>query len=140
MPRVLFLLHDARGESGLSPFEIIFGRPRPIAGLPYDPPRECEDSREFFNRMAEIDRKVAGILNEMHTSLAKRINKSRREGEILEIGSKVWYRRPENSATKLDSRWLGPALVVTREGAHSYQIEIKPGTHIKAHRSFLKKI
>ena len=44
LPRVLFILHEVRGESGLSPYEIIFGRPRHVAGLQYDPPRECEDS------------------------------------------------------------------------------------------------
>ena len=135
---MLYILHEVRGKTGLSPYEIIFGRPRPIAGLPYDPPRECENSGEFLICMEEIDRKVAHIINEKHKLLASRLNKARREREVLEIGSKVWYRRPENSGTKLDSRWLGPALVVAREGAHSYQIEVKPGTFIKTHRSFLK--
>ena len=138
LPRALVYLHDARGETGLSPYEIIFGRPRHIAGLPYDPPRECEDSQEFLERMKKIDTWVAQKLNEMHEKLAKRINKNRKDGDILQIGAKVWYRRPEGSGDKLDSRWLGPALVKAREGARSYLIELKPGMEIKAHRSFLK--
>ena len=57
----------------------------------------------------------------------------------MDIGVKVWYRRPENTGTKLDSRWLGPALVTSREGAHSYTVEIKQGVSLKAHRSYLKR-
>ena len=33
---------------------------------------------------------------------------------------------------------MGPGLVISREGAQSYVIEVKPGVHMKAHRSFLK--
>ena len=82
LPRVLFILHNARGETGLTPYEIVFGRPRPIAGLPYDPPRDCEKSREFMNRMAEIDKTVADKLNDMHTKLASRLNKNRKLGKF----------------------------------------------------------
>ena len=88
--------------------------------------------------MRKIDILVAEKLNKMHKLLAERINKKRKEGDILETGSKVWYRRPENSGTKLDTRWLGPALVKAREGSRSYVIEVKPGAEMKAHRSFLK--
>ena len=56
----------------------------------------------------------------------------------MEVGTKVWYRRPEGSGDKLDSRWLGPAIVKGREGARSYVIELKPDMQMKVHRSFLK--
>ena len=46
--------------------------------------------------------------------LAEHLNKKRKEGDALDIGYKVWYRRPEGSGDKLDSRWLGPALVKAR--------------------------
>jgi len=54
------------------------------------------------------------------------------------VGAKVWYKRPENSGEKTDSRWIGPGIVKAREGERSYLIEIKPGMEMKAHRSFLK--
>ena len=44
LPRVLNVIHDTPGESGLSPYQILFGRDRHTANIPYRPPRECEDS------------------------------------------------------------------------------------------------
>jgi hypothetical protein len=139
LPQVLDRIHDVRGESGMSPYEILFGRERPLAGIPYTPSRECEDAQQFFRRMSEIDRMVADVLNRTHESHARRINQSRKEMEPLQVGDQVWYKRPENSGEKLDSRWIGPGVVTCREGERSYLIEIKPGMEMKAHRSFLKK-
>ena len=47
--------HDMPRVSGLSPYEIVYGRQRPLAGLPYEVPRVCEDAVEFFKRMEELD-------------------------------------------------------------------------------------
>ena len=63
LPKVLRCIHDAPGESGFSPYEIIFGRHRPLQGAPYTPERRAEDAVTFFDRMAKLDRKVAAILN-----------------------------------------------------------------------------
>jgi hypothetical protein len=69
LPQVLDRIHDVKGESGLSPYEILFGRVRPLAGMPYDPPRECEDAHAFFSRMADTDQKFANVLNRSHEML-----------------------------------------------------------------------
>jgi hypothetical protein len=138
LPQVVDRIHDVRGESGLSPYQILFGRERPMAGIPYTPPRECEDARQFFDRMTEIDRIVAEALNKVHEAQARRINKGRQEMPPLAVGDKVWYKRPENSGEKTDSRWIGPGVVKAREGERSYLVEVKPGVEMKAHRSFLK--
>ena len=37
LPRALRLHHDLVGEAGLSPYQILFGRERNLAGLPYKP-------------------------------------------------------------------------------------------------------
>ena len=50
-PRVVRLIHDTPGESGLTPYEIAFGRQRYLAEVPYKNPRECEDALKFFERM-----------------------------------------------------------------------------------------
>ena len=47
LPRVLMLIHDVKSEASLSPHEF-FGMFRYICNLPYEPPRECEDSNEFW--------------------------------------------------------------------------------------------
>jgi hypothetical protein len=132
-------IHDVKGESGYSPYEILFGRQRPLGGCPYAPPKECEDATVFFERMRQIDEKVAAELNRKHLVEEKRVNASRKELPPLKVGTKVWYRRPENSGEKLDSRWIGPGVVTNREGDRSYVVEVKPGLEMKAHRSFLKE-
>ena len=139
LPRVLDRIHDTHGESGYSPYEILFGRERPLGGCPYSPPKECEDAHVFFERMRVLDQKVAQTLNTKHAEEVKRVNRQRKEMVPFLTGCLVWYKRPEGSGEKLDSRWIGPAIVKSREGDRSYTIEIKPGLEIKAHRSFLKE-
>jgi hypothetical protein len=78
LPQTLDRIHDVKGESGLSPYEILFGRERPLGGVPYEPPKECEDAQQFFKRMKEIDEKVAMVLNHTHEVQARRINQGRR--------------------------------------------------------------
>jgi hypothetical protein len=48
LPAVLDRIHDIPGETGLSPYQILFGRDRPLINIPYQPPRECEDAQQFF--------------------------------------------------------------------------------------------
>ena len=139
LPRVIDRIHDTPGESGLSPYEIVFGRERFCANVPYNPPRECEDAQYFFKRMNDLDQRVARILNAKHQKEAKQVNVGRKDLKPLQIGRVVWYRRPEGSAGKLDTRWVGPCEMITREGEFSYVIKTAQGGKTKAHRSFLKE-
>ena len=139
LPRVLRIIHDTPGESGLTPYEILFGRERFLAHVPYDPPRVCEDAQEFFEHQDEVDQKVANVLNSLHERRANSVNARRKDSKALPIGTLVWYRRPEGTGGKMDSRWLGPCEVTRREGEHSYEIRTGQKTFIKAHRTFLKE-
>ena len=65
LPRVLRQIHDLPGPTGLSPYEIVFGRQRGMAGLPYRPVWEAEDATQFLKRMKELDAQVAESLNEL---------------------------------------------------------------------------
>ena len=51
LPRVLRYHHNAIGETGLSPYQTLFGRDRPEAGLPYTPPMKCPSAQTFFYRI-----------------------------------------------------------------------------------------
>ena len=66
LPRVLRVFHNTPGESGLSPFQILFGRERFEAGAPLEEERECEPAGQFFQRMEEVDETVARALNQLH--------------------------------------------------------------------------
>ena len=77
-------------------------------------------------------------MNEKQRKQAHRFNQGKPDQPPLAVGCKVWYKRPEGSGDKLDSRWLGPALVKAREGADSYRVEVKPGVDISSPRKFLK--
>ena len=78
LPQILYRIHDTPGKAGLSPYQIFFGGERPLAGVPYDPPVECQDAKAFFERQKVVDRAVVKLLNK------KRLKK---EGwVIMEIG------------------------------------------------------
>ena len=139
LPHAVDLIHDTPGVAGLSPSEIVFGRQRPLAHLPYEPPNECQDAEEFFSRMEKIRRKVAEALNLEHHKEANRLNVLRRALIPLAPGAKVWYKRPERTGDKTASRWLGPGIVLSREGEGSYTVKIGEDKEIAAPRHFLKE-
>ena len=64
LPRILKAYHDTPGESGFSPFQIVFGRERFVAGPPFPCDRECEDTQQFCDRVEELEKTVAYILSE----------------------------------------------------------------------------
>ena len=138
LPQVLDRIHDTPGETGMSPYFILFGRERPLGNIPVKPQREAEDAVQFFERQEKTDKLVAQILNEKHQKAQERANRGVKEWPTYKAGDTVWYLRPPDSGNKLDTRWLGPCVVKGREGAHSYLVEVKPGYVIKAPNKFLK--
>ena len=135
LPRALRILHDTpESVSGLSPYEIVFGRERAMAGLPWSPARECPEAREFFDRMQLIDQSVANALNEAHEALAEKVNSHRRERPPYEVGEWVWYLRPKSvGGAKLQSWWQGPFKVQARVGHSSYRLRTPQGQECDAH-------
>ena len=139
LPRAVRQLHDAPGPSGLSPYEILFGRHRPTAGVPYEPPRVALDAVAFFDHQKEVDQKVAAAMNDLHLARAEKVNKRRREPEAFKVDDKVWWLRPRGrTGDKLETYWCGPCVVKRREGWHSYVIETREGHEVAVHRSHLK--
>ena len=109
-----------------------------MPNLPYETPKECEDAKMFVSRMDEVDAKVAQTLNETHEKRTRSENAKRPEAEVFAIGQRVWYRRPEGSGDKLDSRWLGPAVILHRVGENSYEVQITEDRTIRAPACFIK--
>ena len=121
LPQVVDRLHDVKGVSGLSPYEILFGRKRPLGNLPYEPLKECEDSQTFFHRMQEIDQKVAKVLNDLHAQQSERANLARRDQVPFAAGDVVWYEGHQKQGISwtygglvLVQWWPGKGKIVTK--------------------------
>jgi hypothetical protein len=138
LPLVRRKFHNIPGQSGLSPYEIVFGRNMPLAGLPLPISREAEEASDFFARMSKLDEEIAEKLNALHLQRFETLNSQRAEKPILNIGQKVWFLRPANLESNLKSRWLGPCEVRKRTGQDSYEIEVKTGIFQNVHITQLK--
>ena len=129
LPMVLRQYHDAVGESGFSPYEVVFGRYRNLPGIPCKPPEVAEDAWYFLERQERVDRRVAEVLNKRHEAAVDRVNRSRAPRAIIAIGTKVWvYKQKKVGGYKLEPRWWGPATVSKRIGESSYEISWEEGT------------
>jgi len=139
LPKALRHIHDVPGESGLSPYEVVFGRHRPLAQLPYRPIQEAQGATEFFEKMQALDARAAKALNDLHQKRKAQVNANRKEPTPFAKGSKVWYRPERQPGTdKLAPEWVGPCLIEKRLGAHSYVVEVAPGVLREAHRTQLR--
>ena len=140
LPRALRVQHDMVDPiTGLSPYEILFGRERSLAGLPWEPRLRCPEAEAFFSHMEEVDRRVSELLNEEHAKLARRLNADRSEDTPLQEGDWVWYLRPKSvGGAKLQTYWQGPFKVLEKVGERSYRLRTPQGEEFDAHRDQLK--
>ena len=140
LPRALRILHDSPDPvSQLSPYEIVFGRERAMAGLPWSPARLCWEAQHFFEHMKEVDERVPRALNEAHKDVAEKINARRRGRPPYVVGEWVWYLRPQSvGGAKLKSWWQGPFKVCQRVGSSSYRLRTPQGQEFDAHADQLK--
>ena len=123
----------------MSPFEVLFGRQRHMAGIPYEPLRRAEDAEAFFRRQEDVDAKVATMMNNIHDKQVEQVNKRRRELAAFEVDDRVWYLRPRGKpGEKLETYWIGPCRVAERRSDHGYVVDIDTNTQQEAHRSQLK--
>jgi hypothetical protein len=139
LPRAVQQIHDVPGQGGLSPYQILYGRERPMAGVPYEPPKVMPDAAAFFKHQREVDAKVAKVLEDLHVKRAEQVNQNRREPPPLKPGDRVWWLRPRSrTGEKLETYWIGPSVVRQRVGEHSYMVEVAEGRTIPVHRCHLK--
>ena len=89
LPRALRIHHDLVGVSGWSPHEVLFGRRRPMAGIPYCNPQVCEEATEFYDRLEELDERVRKIITKQHQTEVDRLNRTRKSKEPYAVGDWV---------------------------------------------------
>jgi hypothetical protein len=114
LPRAIRQLHDLPGPSGLSPFQVVFGRDRLDQFLPLPRDKDCEDALQWHAKMVEMDVMVAAKVNELHQ---KRQEAQKKHGgrPVFGIGDLVWVQRPPAiGGDKVDSRWTGPCKIMQR--------------------------
>ena len=139
LPHALRLIHDRVGEGGMSPHQIVFGRDRNLAGLPYTPMHFCEDAAGFVERMGELEKSVAGALNKVHEVTQREVNRGRSPRDPPEVGDRVWVLRPKGvGGNKISSWWLGPYRVTERVGQASFRVQVRPGVIQDVHMDQIK--
>ena len=139
LPRVLRIHNDSPNCTGYSPYQFIFGRERNEAGIPYEPPTECEGAKQFFARMQKLDEKIAKLHFDRHQQVKERYNRDKKEMSSFKPDDIVWVLRPPPmGGNKMETWWLGPAKVIQRVGSTSYKVQIKPGVEWDCHREWMK--
>ena len=143
LPRALRIQHDAVSPiTGLSPHQIMFGRHRALAALPWWYEEDIPEATDYFNCMARIDAAVAERLNNAHARIAESINSHRQNPARVpfDIDEFVWHLKPKPlGGVKIGTWWTGPHRVVARTGESSYQI-LHPGNRIvDVHATELKR-
>ena len=96
LPRVLRLRHDLPDpEIGLSPYQLVFGRERPMGGLPYSLPRAHTEAEEFLDGMEQIDKFAPGILRKSLEAQEQTANRKRLQTLFgHKVGDWVFVHRP----------------------------------------------
>ena len=94
LPRALSYLHDMPGESGYSPYQVMFGRERTISTLQYTPDRFSLEAQEYFDHVEEVDRLVAAHLDAIHQKAQDRHNNKVKDRGSYQVGDKVWQIKP----------------------------------------------
>ena len=139
LPKAVGMQNDLPGVCGMSPYEVVFGRTRPIPGVPIPPRMQALDAQEFFNRRKLVDEQISTALMAAHKNQAQRFNERLKAKDAFVVGDLVWFLRPRTHATnKLLSWWIGPCPVKDRVGENSYIIEVKPGVEMDVHRQHMK--
>lgn len=124
----------------MSPFHLVFGRERFVAGPPSAVEHECEGTHQYFDRMERLEKQVAEKLNATLTAEIDRANRTRRAPPTYQSGDWVWVLRPKSgmSAAKVETWWVGPVAIQRRTGENSYEVELQPGLPHMVHADRLK--
>ena len=113
LQRAVQQLHDVPGQSGLSPYQILYGRDRHMAGVPYESPKVMPDAVAFFKYQREVDAKVAKALEDLHQQRAEQCQRPQ-AGTATIAG---WTESVVVETERADRREAGELLGWTQCGA-----------------------
>ena len=130
LPWALRVHHDMVNPlTGLSPYQILTGRDRVLAGLPFQPIQHCWEAQQYFDRMAEVDDLVMKALTRVHEKVERRENQRRaslrpHEKDVYRAGDWVWVLKPKPvGGVKMESWWHGPYEVQARVSDAGYRLK-----------------
>ena len=148
---VLWALGESRNSTtGVPPWLLAFGRlPKgPLSVLKdtwtdaEDPPLSLGKSvteylQDLRKRFATAEESASSHADAKQTQYATRYNLCSRK-KHFEVGEQVLVLTPDSTASKVFSRWRGPAIVVVKNSPHSYTVELD-NTPIHVHANKLRK-
>lgn len=107
LPFALFRARNTPGPLGVTPFEILFGAPPPLAADPWSVPTDTHTPQSLLARLKALET----VQKEVWTPLAALYQ----PGELqvphqFQVGDFVYVRR--HRAANLEPRWKGPHLVL----------------------------
>ena len=138
LPAALRFHNHRVGKNRYRPCQLVFGRDRPLAGLPWREAVECEEVQAFFDRVEHQRQEARKFMEKEHAGRARQLPENKKRGPF-KVGESVWVRRPTSVAgVKLDTYWIGPAKVMERVSTHGYKIQVRPGVLRDVHADQLK--
>ena len=121
LPLVLFAYRTAEhAATGLSPFQLMFGR------TPQAPPLPQATAHEPVSYHAQLCSKLAELHDFMDINLTeaanlqKKLYDKRTQSRSFQVGEKVWLSVP--TVGKLDPRWEGGWVIHSVQGPTTYSI------------------
>ena len=126
-------------NTGLSSFEILYGRKSRPPSLPQPCRRESPQASEWLAYLADIDARVALAHDWEAYSQKQTYDKGRSPSQEYKEGDTVWYlRRSAPGTDKLLCPWTGPCPIKKVKGKDSYTIEYSEGKYIDVAPDSLK--
>eukprot|EP00794_Sanderia_malayensis_P014448 gene14448-biopygen11548 len=142
LDQAVFAYNTSVHEStGLSPYEIVFGRPArmPIEvelGVPLQNPSSQSDYSQSLRKAIQLANQVAqNNLVEARIRQSDQYNKGCQRWKPFEQGQTVWLARPKKS--KFGRKWVGPYIISKRNGVN-YVLGSQTGKDIVAHHNQLR--
>jgi hypothetical protein len=107
LPRALRYIHERVGACGISPYKLLMGRKRPLAGLPYTPEQDCLEAHDYFNHLEELDSMVADQLDGNHLVVQRRHNAGIKKQPAFYVGDRVFIMKPKPvGGHKIQTYWI----------------------------------
>ena len=128
LPRALSAYNDLPGESGHSPYQLVFGRERIGRGPELPTAHQAEDITAFMERVKLADAALQEKLQALQHKRKEAYDKRRLAPHFYKKGDRCWVEKPPASP-KEQPHFHGPCLITAVEGPTSYEVQVVEGQH-----------